>query len=172
MKRYCLFLLIVVCLLTELSSCSPSTPQRGLPLGCAEKVNNDISYTVTNNSAENRFEVVFTVENSAEAWFSVSIGSYLSEVPGWNSRIDADPPVQITDSTGTAILFNDDGYYRFNKSMTFFISYNDSSEKMKEFFSDFYNNEPSQMAFSFFINGLEVVSDYTYDPKSAANTAA
>ena len=159
MKRYCLFLLIVVCLLTELSSCSPSTPQRVLPLGCAEKVNNDISYTVTNNSAENRFEVVFTVENSAEAWFSVSIGSYLSEVPGWNSRIDADPPVRITDSTGTAILFQDDGYYRFNKSTTFYISYNDSPVKMKEFFLDFSNNKGSQWSFSFHINDMRVVSD-------------
>ena len=164
MKRTCSFLLIIVCLLFLSSSCSPSTPQRVLPLGCTEIVNDDISYTVTNNSAENRIEVVFTVENSAEAWFSVSIGSYVPDVPRWESRSDAEPPVKITDSDGKAIVFPDNGYYRFNKSTTFYISYNDSPEEMKEFFSGYYYNEHSRVAFTFFINDLEVVSDYTYDP--------
>ena len=167
MKHTCHLLLISVCYLLIASSCfGGSSKQRLMLLGSTEKVTDDISYTVTNNSSENRFEVVFTVENSAEAWFSVSIGSHAPDIPGWNSRKDAEPPVKITDSSGNAIVFPNDGYYRFNKSTTFYISYNESPEKLKEFFSGFYYNQPGQMVFSLDINNLQVVSDYTYDPKS------
>jgi len=171
MKRLFLFLLTIICYLLLSSSCfGGRSQQKSLPLGCTEKVTDNISYVVTNNSAENRFEVAFIVENSADAWFSISIGSYTQGVSDWSSDDTAEPPVSITDSNGTHIKFGDDGYYRFNKSMTFYISYSNSPEELKEFFSGFSDNEGSQWSFTLDINDLHVVSDNTYDPKSDTRT--
>ena len=166
MKKTLLFPITLIVMSALLLSGCRHTPQRviGMVGEFKMKKSDNAVLMITNNTAESRFEIRYTFENDKKdknVSFIFYFSSLDKSIPSWDPRLnDIDAcPFQVTDDSGEAVVFGEDGYYCFSGEKTIYIIYEQSPEKVKDFFSRFVpsDNPENSHEFSLYINDVYLV---------------
>ena len=161
-KKITLLPAILICFVLIASGCH-STPQQALVMDRQFKIreNDSFSIFITNNTAENRFEISYSFDDGSKnnsAYFTFNFSSRYHGIESWEPALDSadDCPFTVTDDSGNTVVFDHSGCFSFTGDSVFYISYKDSPEPVRNYFQTFVpsKNGVTVPDFSIYINNL------------------
>jgi len=165
-KELAFISILLACFVIIASGCH-STPQKVLGMDRQMKIreNDSFSIFITNNTAENRFEISYSFDDGSKnnsAYFTFYFSSTNPSIKSWHPALDSadDCPFTVTDDTGEKTVFDNNGCLSFTGEKVFYIIYKDSPEPVKNSFQTFIpsKNGVNDPDFSIYINNLLLVN--------------
>lgn len=139
MKKHVYIVLIAIAMAIVLVGCEPpSTPQRVYKIGQEYELGS-VTVKVEDDSEQERYILYYDNSDDSE------INSFAFSFRYNNKSLSNSNEFSYSDNLGSAIEFEQDGYYWFYGERTFYVSYKNANAEIKQSIAD----KACNMSFSF-----------------------